>query len=331
MTVIAPGIGLASTPNPLVVYEGDAGSLTYKLTNTGDTALTSVGIVDDNGNGGSYTVCSGITLQPGASANCPRAVQFGQTRTLNSTATGDDPLHNPVTAHHTNQVQVISPEIEVLVIKNQTGYRGQPLPSSGCTVENAGTGDLVNVTVKHDNGTPRNSADDVVVSQGLSLAQGQSKPCGSIVPDDEGTLGITVSGKDLLGGAWNDEESINVTLIAPALSLQVSPQQIQIQEGENVHFRYTLKNTGDQRLTGVSVTDDNGTPLNSSDDRLVCAPADMPVGQTRYCDRSMYNIGGTITIIATATGTDSLDNDVTAQTQARVTVGGYIYLPIAIR
>ena len=57
----------------------------------------------------------------------------------------------------------------------------------------------------------------------------------------------------------------------------------------------------------------------------------MPVGQVRYCDRTMYNIGETITIVALATGTDSLNNDVLALTEARAIVGGQIYLPIAIR
>lgn len=329
ITVIAPGIGLSSTPNPLYLYPGQSGTLTYRISNTGDTVLTSVKVQDDNGGAGSSTICSGITLQPGSTATCSRLIDLAQTSTISSTATGSDPLLNPVRAVHSSQVQIISPAIELSVSQDQIGYRDQALPGR-CSVRNTGNTTLSNVTVVHDNGTPGQTADDVTLSQGLTLAAGESKPCGdSIVPSQSGTIIVAASGVDPMNGTVVDSGSIHVTLIAPALSMSVSPWQTVVQAGESVSFRYTVTNSGDVPLEDVSVIDDNGTPYNSSDDYSVCRPDDMQAGAERYCGRTMA-IGQELTITATATGTDPLDNEVSVQIQATVVIGGRIYLPYIV-
>jgi hypothetical protein len=101
ITVINPSIALTSSPNPLVIGIGESATLTYRVTNTGDARLTSVKVVDDNGGGGSYTSCSGRTLEPGATTTCTRSVNlsgkpFGKTYIYTATATGKDPLNNTI-------------------------------------------------------------------------------------------------------------------------------------------------------------------------------------------------------------------------------------------
>jgi dienelactone hydrolase len=89
IAVIAPKLGLSSTPNPLIVPEGESANLLYQVSNTGNTLLTSVGIQDDDGSQ-TTTVCSGITLQPGATSTCVRPVQLGQSSNAGSAAAGDE-------------------------------------------------------------------------------------------------------------------------------------------------------------------------------------------------------------------------------------------------
>jgi hypothetical protein len=101
ITVINPSIALTSSPNPLVIGMGESATLTYRVTNTGNATLTAVKVVDDNGGGGSYTSCSGRTLEPGATTTCTRSVYlggqpFGKAFTYTATATGRDPLNNTV-------------------------------------------------------------------------------------------------------------------------------------------------------------------------------------------------------------------------------------------
>ncbi|MDY7076286.1 MAG: hypothetical protein SXV54_05095, partial [Chloroflexota bacterium] len=103
--VISPAIDLLLTPSPATIYSGQTVTYTYRITNTGDTTLTDVTVVDDSG-----PVCAGATLAVGASETCSRSTTLDQDTTITATVTGLDPLGNDVTGSDTTAVKVISSE-----------------------------------------------------------------------------------------------------------------------------------------------------------------------------------------------------------------------------
>jgi len=102
VVVIHPALDLTVTPNETAVYVGDTVTYTYQFTNTGDTTLTAVTVVDDNGTPGTsdddMTVCTGIALARGEPASCSRSTTATRTTTNTATVTGQDSLGNEVSA-----------------------------------------------------------------------------------------------------------------------------------------------------------------------------------------------------------------------------------------
>ena len=63
-------------PNPKIVYRGEPASLTYTVSNPGDTVLTSVKVQDNNGGGGSYLAGPGkFDNLLAVSAECERGAR----------------------------------------------------------------------------------------------------------------------------------------------------------------------------------------------------------------------------------------------------------------
>jgi hypothetical protein len=108
-TVISPGIDLQVTADKVAVYAGQTVNYRYQVTNTGDTGLTQVAVVDDNGTpgilGDDVQVCAGISLAPGASAECKRHKSLFKTTTITARTTGRDTLGTAWTV--SDQVLVI--------------------------------------------------------------------------------------------------------------------------------------------------------------------------------------------------------------------------------
>lgn len=53
--------------------------------------------------------------------------------------------------------------------------------------------------------------------------------------------------------------------------------------GNTVYWRYIVQNTGNVNMTGITVTDDNGTSGNPSDDFVVCSGFALGPGNHTYC------------------------------------------------
>jgi hypothetical protein len=111
VAVVSARITLYIQPSESAVEPGQSVAYTYYLTNTGDVALTSVQVVDDNGTpgdeGDDVTVCSGITLQAAQSTDCSRDVVVQETTTSIGTASGLGPLGEAVVGQHSATVQVL--------------------------------------------------------------------------------------------------------------------------------------------------------------------------------------------------------------------------------
>ena len=70
---------------------------------------------------------------------------------------------------------------------------------------------------------------------------------------------------------------------------------------DNVTYHYSIENTGDLDLFDVVVTDDHGTPADTSDDLEICTIDSLPVGETETCEVTLTVTEDT-TNVAVATG-----------------------------
>ena len=199
--IIHPALDVTVTPNQPTVYNEQAVTYTYQITNTGDITLTAVTLVDDNGTPGDSSddliVCAGITLAAETAASCSRSAVVTQATTSTATVTGQDPLGNGVTDNDSTTVNVISPAIEVTVTSNQTTiYSGEAVTYT-YQITNTGDVTLTNVTLIDDNGTPGNSNDDFIACKNIILTVGatQSYSHSTILYQDT-TSTVAVIGQD---------------------------------------------------------------------------------------------------------------------------------------
>jgi hypothetical protein len=92
--VIHPGIAVQVTPDKTRIRKNQVVNYQYQVTNTGDTMLTHVTVIDDYGTPGNQaddkTVCTDITLAAEESTNCSYTRRIGQTTTSVATVTGQD-------------------------------------------------------------------------------------------------------------------------------------------------------------------------------------------------------------------------------------------------
>ncbi len=184
--------------------------------------------------------------------------------------------------------------------------------SYGGTVSNPGNVKLKDITVVDDNGTPLDESDDVTLISGLSLAPGASKNfSGSysttdITPTDV----VTASGVSVLTSTpvedWAEAScapdirtSIDVTKVCTATLNSAG-------NGVNVSFKGTVTNDGTEALINVKVVDDNGTPIDKSDDVTVLTIAKLDAGASQNYSGSFTTSNSTSTDIVVATGSGKL-------------------------
>jgi len=79
---------------------------------------------------------------------------------------------------------------------------------------------------------------------------------------------FTATLKDNDGNSDTDSANATVTFTAngPAISITKTTSSSSIRAGNTVTWTYVVTNTGNVDLLNIEVTDDNGTPLNDSDD-----------------------------------------------------------------
>ena len=118
----------------------------------------------------------------------------------------------------------------------------------------------------------------------------------------------TASGIDQLDGEVTAQASATVTTIDPGISLTKTPSADKVLEGTNVTYTYVVNNTGDTPLT-VTVTDDQYG--------IVYGPTVLAAGDSATATYTAQ-INANITNVATATGIDQFDGEVTANATATV-------------
>ena len=120
-------------------------------------------------------------------------------------------------------------------------------------------------------------------------------------------------------GSVTAEASVTVVVVGPAIDLRVEARPPQVLPGETVEFLYSVENTGDADLTGVTIADSFATPIS---------PVDLPVGslvRVWQVSRTIYE-ATTNEVVVTANYASGAVSD-----RESVTVGMLEYLdPIVI-
>ena len=204
-------------------------------------------------------------------------------------------------------------------------------------ISNTGNTYLTDITIIDDAGTPNDPSDDVTVtsSECAELA-------GPLAPDDSVTCtaDIQVNGDatniaattgtptDETGTPYDvdppvddDDAIVVVTPSAPGISIvktagdAADGEVLTITEAGIVTFTYVVANTGDTYLSDITITDDAGTPADTSDDVLVtsaeCAGLAGPLapGDSVTCTAAIQ-VNDDATNIASTTGNPTDENGV---------------------
>jgi hypothetical protein len=328
------GLDADTAPGPSVPV-GETVSWTYTFTNTGNLTLFDVSVTDDNGTSGDnsddFTVCTIPYLEPGASDSCSEsgttsAGQYTNLGTVSGTYPGGSSAVSD--SDPSNYFGVSDPSEPALALQKSTnGLDADTAPGPyvplGETVTwtytftNTGNLTLFNVSVTDDNGTPGDNNDDVIVCTIPILDPDASDTCsssGPAVADQYTNLGTAtgtppaglddVSATDPSNYFGVSDQQISITLqkYSNGLDADTAPG-LYVLVGSTVTWTYTFTNTGSVPLSDVTITDDNGTPGDTSDDFTVCTTASLAPDASDTCSSSGPAVAGQYTNLGTATGT----------------------------
>ena len=156
-------------------------TFTYTYTNTGETHLKDITVVDDNGTpndaSDDFTVCTvSGPLAPGASGTCTASRMISTDRTNIAVVTanptdgnGTDLPGDDVSDTDDATVDLVSPAIQLVKTADDAADGAVDYINSGndvvyhYTVTNTGDTYLSNIVVEDDNGTPSDASDDFTV------------------------------------------------------------------------------------------------------------------------------------------------------------------------
>ncbi len=273
-----PSISIVKTTNEddgLNIPVGDPITWTYVVTNTGNVALTSVTVTDDQG----VTVtCPQTTLAVDESMTCTATgVAVAGAYSNIGTATGTPPAGDPVSDSDPSSYFGSDPEITVTKTGDPTS-----VPETGgdvtFTYVVANTGNVpVTITSLADDqfGTLAGDADCMV---GTELAAGTSCSFEATFAIPAGATGsthvdvFTAHADDADGNdaSDTDDETITRTDVEPEITVTKTGDPLTVPEtGGDVTFTYVVENTGDVAVTITSLADDQFGTLAGDADCMV--------------------------------------------------------------
>jgi len=186
-------------------------------------------------------------------------------------------------------------------------------------VTNTGGETLNNILVKDDNGTPGNTSDDFTVGTFSSLAAGSSTTLthadGLAIVGQYKNI-ATATGTGAVTGQtatssnpdnyFGDVPSITLVKLTNGTDNNTAPG-LHLRAGtDQVTWTYQVTNVGNVTLSNVLVTDNNGTPGNTSDDFTVGTIPTLAAGaSTTLTKAGGAAVTGQYTNLGTATGTDT--------------------------
>ncbi|GAB4281401.1 MAG: hypothetical protein Kow0056_16720 [Coriobacteriia bacterium] len=306
VSAISPAVTITKSANTTQVAEGGTVTYTYTVRNTGDVTLVDLAVGDDM----LGEVFSGISLDPGEQHQQTKQAQLSTTTTNVATVTGRDALlSTPVSDTDTATVVVRHPSVSVTKTAEPMYVLAGTSVTYTYVVGNTGDVPLSDVTI-----------DDDVLGQVAvvpSLAPGETATRqASQALDDDTTNVVTVTGTygvpgQPFFGQVQDTDSVAVSVATPDISVTVSADKTTVTPGTSVTFTYTIENTGDTAIEGITVVDDWGAlnPVSS-----LAPGAQVTRTRTRTLDSD-------VTVHVTVAGTDSdFDSPVSHSDSISVTV-----------
>ncbi len=322
--IIHPSIAVVKVVDPTLVSSLVANTIdiTAHVTNTGDTTLTNITVVDSIAGALS---CPSDTLAAGASMNCTGSYVIPKGTSANWSndtvnVSGQDRFDNTVTANDSASVEIVHPSISVVKVVDPTLVSNTVNNTIEivANVTNTGSQTLFNITVV-------DSIAGTLSCPSTTLAVGASMNCTGSYVIPKGTTAdysndtVNATGEDQFGNHVSSNDSASVQIVHPGISVvkTVDPTSVVNTVNNTINITALVTNTGDTILYNVTVVD-------SIAGNLTCPSTTLAVGASMNCTGSYVIPKGTPAGFSndtvTASGCDSLGGCVSDHSHASVTI-----------
>lgn len=318
----------------------DANTIFQAITITDTVGMPTSCTHDGSPNGGVIT-CRLNELRPLETVTIRVDVQVAATASVGnggpSPCTGNEPLCNNVevtllndevlannTVSQPTGVQIPGPFAVIDINKTPDAnvvYSGT-LVTYHYQVSNTGLGAATNVVVVDNKCSPVTFASFVTGDTDALLEPGEvwDYVCSQALTQTTINVGTVTAIDQLSQFAITDSNSATVTVIAPSMTLDKSTGVSSVNSGDSVTYSYLVMNTGDDKIDSLSVVDDKCASVQFSN--VVSGNSDTvldPGESWNFLCTAILTVDTLNT--ATASGTDSLNNNVTSnQDQVLVTI-----------
>lgn len=306
-----PAINIVKSATPDVIYAGQLVTYAYLITNTGDTPLWDITLMDNVlgdltpllpspmlGVGGSMT--AEITVPVAEDV-----VNIGTVQALYGDP-GSDFYGGPVSSSSQAGVNVIAPSLVVRKMADPVVVLAGDMVAYTYEVENTGDVPLTGVALFDDLLGP-------IMLDMMELAPGQIAHGSTSAPIWVDTLNTASAiGFDPLQMPQFGEATAFVDVVDPAIEIDkmVSPSVIAF--GGVVEYTYTVRNTGDTPVYNISVDDDVIGHIGTI--------ASIGVGGSETLGPIPWSVDTDTHNVVIATGADGWEHPVTARDEADVDV-----------
>lgn len=325
---INPAITLIKTVDKPEILPGDTVVYSYIVTNSGDDPLENVTVTDACVN----EEARDEVLNPEATweFTCSQAL----TADTDSAATvaGIDSRENPVAFAATAPVEVIAPEIAIeKTVDKPVVAKGAPVTYT-YSVSNSGDFPLSSVSVSDAGCASVNQATQGDGDTTLEVNEVWTYTCTTTLEADTNSVATATGAALETTVTASDSVSVDVVDFASnALIITEQATPAQFREGTAVTFTYIVKNTDDDALTNVVVTDPKCAPVTGPTVITGNGDAVLDAGETwEYTCSTIYT--AEMEGLSHVTALDILGNSQEASAPTPgFAAGATIYLPILIQ
>ncbi len=311
------GLDADDPPGPFIPA-GGAVTWQYVVTNSGNTALSDVAIVDDRG---VVVSCPQTTLAVGAQMTCSASGlavegQYVNTATVTATDANGEDVTSSESSHSFGFVSGIDVE------KSTNGDDADDAPGVVIpvgdqvtwtyAVTTAGNVAVRQVVLVDDQGVvPTFTGGDVDGDSQLDPTETWTYEATGTAQAGQYRNVATVTGLDVLERAVQDSDPSHHLGGAPSITVQKTPDDAIVDAGAPHTFTMEVTNDGNIDLTGVVVSD----PLAPDCSRQL---GSLAAGASTTYDCTLARVDAAVVNVVTTRGTPPFGPDVVDQDEARV-------------